>query len=801
MAAVVVTAIGWGLVAAPGCKPRESQTGTSGQGAAKVTANEKPTAKQLLERMVATYRSATTYQDQGVVYFDAQIDNQKIGDANEPRPFSVAMVRPEKFHVEAYDTAVICDGKDCWTFTQSVPDQIIKSAPPAEVNMDTVFADPLLKFLRSGSAVGDLPQMVLLTSKDPLKSLLVQGEEPTLLGPEKWQDWTCERVSIKRPDGSLVLWIDLQTNILRRIDYPVDAIRQDLGQRGKVESARLTAEFRNSQIGGTVEPGFFRLEIPAGTETVKTFRPAHPGRLLQNPVPNFALQDMDGKTVDPASIAGKATVIHFWATSSETCRKTLPIVQKYYEKYRDNKKIAFWAASVDDKSVENSKLVDMMKELKVTIPVARDPESKAARLLSMQALPATYIVGPDGLLQDYLFGGQPEEVEEFVKRLEKLLAGQDLFREKLADYEQWQRNVQAAKPIEQIGRLPTDQEDVPAAALAKVAPASNPKTLKLKSLWKCDKFKDPGNILVIQEKGKTRVFVCEQWSSVVELSTEGQVVATHTPSLPKGEGFAALRTATGKDGKRYYAASARGLQQVHLFDENWKTLVDFPQDALENRHVGLGDAILGDLDGDGTLKMYVGYLGAAGVQGVDLDGKRRWSNRSLSHVLGLDILSGTAGRTSLLCTSGGNLLLLDAKGEKQDQISVGRRELHAVVVAEIEKGSPAKICVLAATDFGVYSLVGVDPQKGETWSYDLPKGVNQRPIEPIVAGRLATNGPGQWLAPAADGSIHILGADGKLLDSFCYGETLAGLATVEIGGRPAILVASPKGVEALQVDR
>lgn len=800
---LAIVLIGGGLAIAPGCKPSASPSGQPPQGSANgsSTSSEKPTAKQLLERMVAAYRNATTYQDQGVVYFDAQIDGQKVGDANEPKPFSLSLVRPDKFHVEAYDTAVISDGKDCWSFTQSVPDQIVKIAPPAELNMDSAFSDPLLRFLRSGSAVGDLPQMVLLTSKDPLKSLLVQGEEPSLLEPEKWQDWTCQRVSIKRPDGTLILWIDPQTSILRRIDYPVDAISRDLAQQGKVQSARLTAEFRGAQIGGTVDPGYFRLEIPAGTETVQTFRPAHPGRLLNNPMPGFALQDLGGKTISRESISGKATVIVFWAAGSEACRKMLPVLQKYYEKYRDNPKVAFWAVSVDDKTVDNTKLVDVMKDLKVTIPVVRDQESRAARLFSTQTIPATYLIGPDGMVQDYLFEGQPEAVEEFVKRLDRLLAGQNLYREKLADYEEWQKQVQAAKPIEQIGRLPAaEQQEIPAAVKAEIVPASPPKTLKIKSLWKCDKFKDPGNILVVQDKNKTRIFVCETWTAVTELSTDGTVVATHSPTLPKNEGFAALRTGVGKDGKRYYVALARGLQQVHLFDENWKAVVDFPQDAQESRHAGLGEAILGDLDGDGVLKMYVGYLGVVGVQGVDLDGKRRWSNRSLSHVLGMAFYSDAPGRRRLLCTFAGNLVLLDAKGEKQDLISIGRRDLHSVVVADLEKGGASKICVLAAADFGIYSLVGIDPQKGEIWSYDLPKGINERPIEPIVVGRVLANGPGQWLAPAADGSIHIVNADGKLLDNFCYGSTLTGLASLEIKGRPAILVASPKGVEALQVD-
>ena len=54
--------------------------------------------------------------------------------------------------------------------------------------------------------------------------------------------------------------------------------------------------------------------------------------------------------------------------------------------------------------------------------------------------------------------------------------------------------------------------------------------------------------------------------------------------------------------------------------------------------------------------------------------------------------------------------------------------------------------------------------------------------------------------PGADGSIHILSGDGKPLDRFNYGAALHGLATTDIDGKPALIVASAEGVEALRVE-
>jgi hypothetical protein len=62
------------------------------------------------------------------------------------------------------------------------------------------------------------------------------------------------------------------------------------------------------------------------------------------------------------------------------------------------------------------------------------------------------------------------------------------------------------------------------------------------------------------------------------------------------------------------------------------------------------------------------------------------------------------------------------------------------------------------------------------------------------------DGAGQWLLPGADGSIHILSADGRLFDKFNYGAALQGLATVEINGQPVLVVASANGLEAWRVE-
>ena len=81
-----------------------------------------------------------------------------------------------------------------------------------------------------------------------------------------------------------------------------------------------------------------------------------------------------------------------------------------------------------------------------------------------------------------------------------------------------------------------------------------------------------------------------------------------------------MRTAAGATASGTSPPLLPRQQRFHLFDENLKHLLSYPADALENRHAGLSDVELGDLDGDGMLKVYVGFGGTVGVKCVSLAG-------------------------------------------------------------------------------------------------------------------------------------------------------------------------------------
>jgi hypothetical protein len=86
--------------------------------------------------------------------------------------------------------------------------------------------------------------------------------------------------------------------------------------------------------------------------------------------------------------------------------------------------------------------------------------------------------------------------------------------------------------------------------------------------------------------------------------------------------------------------------------------------------------------------------------------------------------------------------------------------------------------------------VGITLDGRELWNYSLPAGVHGRPIEVVTSGDIAGDGTREWLIAGADGSIHILAADGKPIDKFNTGTLLVGLGAAKFGDKRVLLVAS-----------
>jgi thiol-disulfide isomerase/thioredoxin len=110
------------------------------------------------------------------------------------------------------------------------------------------------------------------------------------------------------------------------------------------------------------------------------------------PTPDFTLTDPDGKKVSLKDFRGKTIFLNFWATWCEPCREEMPAMEKLYQEHRNNNFVVL-AVNVKDRRQE---ALAFVKELKLTYPIAFDPNGDVASLYGAWGLPTTYLIGPKG---------------------------------------------------------------------------------------------------------------------------------------------------------------------------------------------------------------------------------------------------------------------------------------------------------------------------------------------------------------------------------------------------------------------
>jgi peroxiredoxin len=131
--------------------------------------------------------------------------------------------------------------------------------------------------------------------------------------------------------------------------------------------------------------------------------------------PGFSIDSMNGAgkmTVAP----GKVTIVDFWATWCEPCKKSFPKLQELYVKYKSNG-LEIVAISVDD---EKNGISDFASTHGAKFPVGWDDGKKIADKWKPENMPSSYIVGKDGVVKHVHRGyhdGEEAEVEKELKAL------------------------------------------------------------------------------------------------------------------------------------------------------------------------------------------------------------------------------------------------------------------------------------------------------------------------------------------------------------------------------------------------
>ena len=116
--------------------------------------------------------------------------------------------------------------------------------------------------------------------------------------------------------------------------------------------------------------------------------------------PDFTLTNPSGKKVSLKDYRGKVVFLNFWASWCDPCRGEMPEMDKLYREFKA-KGFEILAVNVKDKQEDALK---MLKALKITYPVALDPQGEIGLLYGAWAMPSTYLIDRKGVVLARMWG-------------------------------------------------------------------------------------------------------------------------------------------------------------------------------------------------------------------------------------------------------------------------------------------------------------------------------------------------------------------------------------------------------------
>src|SRR5690554_5123137 len=110
--------------------------------------------------------------------------------------------------------------------------------------------------------------------------------------------------------------------------------------------------------------------------------------------PEFSLPTLDDQQFQLSDHKGKVVVLNFWGTYCPPCVREMPLIQNYYDKYKD-KNVEIVAINENDPIVSIKAFV---RQYKLTLPVPLDKDV-VRREYGVMNYPTTVFINQNGKIE------------------------------------------------------------------------------------------------------------------------------------------------------------------------------------------------------------------------------------------------------------------------------------------------------------------------------------------------------------------------------------------------------------------
>jgi thiol-disulfide isomerase/thioredoxin len=137
------------------------------------------------------------------------------------------------------------------------------------------------------------------------------------------------------------------------------------------------------------------------------------------PMPDLAIEQLSGKSLNVSSYRGKVLLLDVWASWCIPCKQELPMLDDLATRLRA-KGVEILAVSVDEKRENVDRFLNSRGRWSLTI--AHDPRGQVADRLQPEKMPTSYMVDRQGVIRYVNLGFVPSDARVIERRLLDLAA-------------------------------------------------------------------------------------------------------------------------------------------------------------------------------------------------------------------------------------------------------------------------------------------------------------------------------------------------------------------------------------------
>lgn len=119
--------------------------------------------------------------------------------------------------------------------------------------------------------------------------------------------------------------------------------------------------------------------------------------------PDFKLQTADGDWVQLSDFRGQPVILNLWASWCPPCKAEMSSIQSVYDQYSSQGLVVLAVNMTTQDNLQD--VWQFIAEQQLSFPVLLDEKGEVGELYQMRALPTTFFIRPDGIIEQVVIGG------------------------------------------------------------------------------------------------------------------------------------------------------------------------------------------------------------------------------------------------------------------------------------------------------------------------------------------------------------------------------------------------------------